>query len=351
MTRLNYLAAIAAAQRDALRSDDTVVLMGEDVRANLYGTAPGFVSEFGLDRIMNMPISEAGFTGVAIGAAMTGLRPIVDYSYATFMYLAMDQLVNQAAKNRYMFGGQASIPIVFRASMWYGAASAAHHSDRPYAMFMNVPGLNIVVPSSAYEAKGLLRAAVECNDPVLVFEDATLWSRKEEVPDEPYTLELGVANIVRSGTDVTVVAIAGAVQLAKKAADLLAARDISIELIDPRTLSPLDTDTIVASVRKTGRLLVVDPAPRTCSAASEISAVISEQAFADLRAPVRRLTAPDVHVPFSPAMEKPLYPTADSIVAAVTDLYASRRNSTSAAIRTASGSESRSVASSGSSVK
>jgi len=320
MTRMNYLAAIAAAQREALREDDRVIVMGEDVRANLYGTAPGFVEEFGLDRVVNLPISEAGFTGVAIGAAMTGLRPIVDYSYATFMYLAMDQLVNQAAKNRYMFGGQASIPAVFRASMWYGASSAAHHSDRPYAMFMGVPGFTIAVPSSPYEAKGLLRTAVACNDPVLIFEDATLWARKEEVPDEPYSIPFGTANIVRDGDDVTIVAIAGAVNLAKKAADLLSGQGISVELIDPRTLSPLDTDTIVGSVQKTGRLLVVDPAARTCGAAAEIAVTVAERAHDALCAPVRRLTAPDLHAPFSPTMEKPLYPSADDIVSAARTL-------------------------------
>lgn len=320
MARLNYLAAIAAAQREALREDDRVIVMGEDVRANLYGTAPGFVEEFGLDRVLNLPISEAGFTGVAIGAAMTGLRPIVDFSYATFMYLAMDQLVNQAAKSRYMFGGQASIPVVFRASMWYGASSAAHHSDRPYAMFMGVPGLNIAVPSSPYEAKGLLRAAVHCNDPVLIFEDATLWSRKEEIPDEPYSIDLGVANVLQSGGDVTVVAIGGAVQLAAKAAHELGDDNVSVEVIDPRTLAPLDTATIVESVRKTGRLLVVDPASRTCSAAAEIAATVAERAHSFLRTPVRRLTAPDVHAPFSPAMEKPLYPSVASISAAVREM-------------------------------
>jgi len=316
MARLNYLAAIAAAQREALREDDRVIVMGEDVRANLYGTAPGFVEEFGLDRVLNLPISEAGFTGVAIGAAMTGLRPIVDFSYATFMYLAMDQLVNQAAKNRYMFGGQASVPVVFRASMWYGASSAAHHSDRPYGMFLGVPGLTVAVPSSPYEAKGLLRSAVACNDPVLIFEDATLWARKEEVPDEPYSIELGVANVVQAGDDLTVVAIAGAVHLAKGAVNELAKRGISVELIDPRTLAPLDTDTIARSVRKTGRLLIVDPAPRTGGAAAEIAASVAELAHGGLRSPIRPLTAPDVHAPFSPEMEKPLYPTTERIVAA-----------------------------------
>lgn len=291
-----------------------MIVMGEDIRANVYGTSPNFLADFGPDRVRNLPISEAGFTGVAIGAAMTGLRPIVDYSYTTFMYLAMDQIVNQAAKNRYMFGGQASIPIVLRAAMWYGASSAAHHSDRPYSMYMNVPGLNIVVPSGAYDAKGLLTAAIRCNDPVLVFEDATLWSSKEEVPDEPYEIPLGRAHIVKEGSDITIVAIAGAVRPAKSAVASLEDQGVSAELIDPRSLVPLDLETIVASVRKTGRLLIVDPANRTCGAASEIAASAGEAAFSGLRSPIRRLTTPDVHIPFSPAMEKPLYPTADRMI-------------------------------------
>jgi acetoin:2,6-dichlorophenolindophenol oxidoreductase subunit beta len=314
MARINYLAAIARAQREALEEDPRVIVMGEDIRANVYGTSPNFLADFGPDRVRNLPISEAGFTGVAIGAAMTGLRPIVDYSYTTFMYLAMDQIVNQAAKNRYMFGGQASIPIVLRAAMWYGASSAAHHSDRPYSMYMNVPGLNIVVPSGAYDAKGLLTAAIRCNDPVLVFEDATLWSSKEEVPDEPYEIPLGRAHIVKEGSDITIVAIAGAVRLAKSAVASLEDQGVSAELIDPRSLVPLDLETIVASVRKTGRLLIVDPANRTCGAASEIAASAGEAAFSSLRSPIRRLTTPDVHIPFSPAMEKPLYPTADRMI-------------------------------------
>jgi acetoin:2,6-dichlorophenolindophenol oxidoreductase subunit beta len=314
MARINYLAAIARAQREALEEDPRVIVMGEDIRANVYGTSPNFLADFGPDRVRNLPISEAGFTGVAIGAAMTGLRPIVDYSYTTFMYLAMDQIVNQAAKNRYMFGGQASIPIVLRAAMWYGASSAAHHSDRPYSMYMNVPGLNIVVPSGAYDAKGLLTAAIRCNDPVLVFEDATLWSSKEEVPDEPYEIPLGRAHIVKEGSDITIVAIAGAVRLAKSAVASLEDQGVSAELIDPRSLVPLDLETIVASVRKTGRLLIVDPANRTCGAASEIAASAGEAAFSSLRSPIRRLTTPDVHIPFSPAMEKPLYPTSDRMI-------------------------------------
>ncbi|MGH7776081.1 MAG: alpha-ketoacid dehydrogenase subunit beta [Candidatus Dormibacterales bacterium] len=317
MALLTYLAAIGAAQREAMAEDARVVLLGEDVRSNLFGTAPGFVELFGPDRVLNTPISEAAFTGIGVGAAMTGLRPIVDLTYATFMYLAMDQLVNQAAKNRYMFGGQADIPVVYRAGMFYGASTAAHHSDRPYPMFMNVPGLKIVAPASPYDVKGLLRTAVRTNDPVLVFEDATLWMRKEELPDEEFSVPLGKARVVREGADVTVVAIAGAVPHARAAAEALAEEGLSVEVIDPRSLVPLDADTILGSVARTGRLVVVDPAHRTCSAASEIAALVAEEGFESLRAPIRRVTTAGVPIPFSPPLEKPLYPNREKIEAAV----------------------------------
>ncbi|MGH7903132.1 MAG: alpha-ketoacid dehydrogenase subunit beta [Candidatus Dormibacteraceae bacterium] len=317
MSTLTYLAAIGAAQREAMAEDERVVLLGEDVRSNLFGTAPGFVELFGADRVINTPISEASFAGIGVGAAMTGLRPIVDFTYATFMYLAMDQLINQAAKNRYMFGAQASIPIVYRAGMFYGASTAAHHSDRPYPMFMNVPGLKIVAPAGAHDAKGLLRTAIRTDDPVLVFEDATLWTRREELPEEEFFVPLGEARMVREGGDVTVVAIAGAVHHARAAAESLAGEGISVEVIDPRSLVPLDRGAILRSVAKTGRLVVVDPACRTCSAASEIAAIVAEEGFESLRAPIRRVTTPDVPIPFSPPLEKPLYPDRLKIEAAV----------------------------------
>ncbi len=317
MPTLTYLAAIGAAQQEAMKEDDRVVLIGEDVQSNLYGTAPNFVELFGASRVINTPISEASFSGIGVGAAMTGLRPIVDLTYSTFTYLAMDQLINQAAKNRYMFGGQANIPVVYRSSMFYGSSTAAHHSDRPYPMFMNVAGLKIVTPASPYDAKGLLRTAVRTDDPVMIFEDATLWMRKEDLPDEEYLIPLGVARLVRAGNDVTVVAIAGAVLQAVAAADELKGEGISVEVIDPRTLVPLDRDAILKSVAKTGRLVIADPANRTCGAAAEIAAIVAEEGFSSLRAPIRRITTPDVPIPFSPALEKPLYPNKDKIVAAV----------------------------------
>ena len=326
MTVMSYIAAIGAAQREAMLADKRVIIIGEDVEANVYGTTGGgktraesgdFLQEFGRSRIRNTPISEEAVVGAAIGAAMTGLRPIVDLSYSSFLYMAMDQLVNQAAKNRYMFGGQSSIPIVFRSAMFYGLNTGAHHSDRPYPMFMNVPGLKIIVPASASDAKGLLRSAVDSNDPVLIFEACLLWGQKEEVDENEYRIPLGVARVRRKGDDVTVVGISGSVPLALKAADQLAAEGISAEVIDPRTLVPLDTKTIIESVRRTGRLVIAEPAARTCGAAAEISAIVAEQAFDALRAPILRVTAPNMQVPFSPVLEAELYPTTEKIAAAI----------------------------------
>ena len=326
MTVMTYIAAIGAAQREAMLADKRVVIIGEDVEANVYGTTGAgktraetgdFIQEFGRNRIRNTPISEEAIVGAAIGAAMTGLRPIVDLSYSSFLYMAMDQLINQAAKNRYMFGGQSSIPIVFRSAMFYGMNTGAHHSDRPYPMFMNVPGLKIIVPTCASDAKGLLRSAVDSNDPVLIFETCLLWGQKEEVDENEYHIPLGVARIRRPGTDVTVVGISGSVPLALKAADVLAQEGISVEVIDPRTLVPMDTKTIIESVRRTGRLVIADPAHRTCGVAAEISAVVAEQAFDALRAPILRVTAPNMQVPFSPILEAELYPTTEKIAAAV----------------------------------
>ena len=326
MTIMTYIGAIGAAQREAMLADKRVIIIGEDIEANVYGTTGGgktraetgdFVQEFGRNRIRNTPISEEAIVGAAIGAAMTGLRPIVDLSYSSFLYMAMDQLVNQAAKNRYMFGGQSSIPIVFRSAMFYGLNTGAHHSDRPYPMFMNVPGLKIIAPSCASDAKGLLRAAVDSDDPVLIFEACLLWGQKEEVEEAEYRIPLGVARIRRQGTDVTVVAISGCVPLALKAADLLAQEGISVEVIDPRTLVPMDTKTILESVRRTGRLVVAEPAHKTCGAAAEISAIVAEEAFDVLRAPILRVTSPNMQVPFSPVLEAELYPTTEKIAAAI----------------------------------
>lgn len=330
MSRMSYLGAIGAAQKEAMEADERVVIIGEDVEANVYGTTGGksrsekgdFLQIYGRNRIRNTPISEEGIVGAAAGAAMTGLRPIVDLSYSSFLYMAMDQFVNQVAKNRYMFGGQASMPVVFRSAMFYGLSTGAHHSDRPYPMFMNVPGLKIIAPASPSDAKGLLRAAVDSDDPVLTFEACVLWGSKEEVDDSEYRIPLGVARIVRTGSDVTVVAISSSVPEAVAAAEEVATRGISVEVIDPRTLVPLDRDAILASVARTGRLVVVEPAHRTCGAAAEIAAMAAEEVFDALKAPVARLTAPDMQIPFSPALEGQMYPTKEDIADAISRIVA-----------------------------
>jgi pyruvate dehydrogenase E1 component beta subunit len=314
-TRMSYLEALIEAQIEELERDDRVIVMGEDLA--VYGGGK-LVERFDATRIWSMPISETSFTGVGIGAAISGLRPIVDINIASFMYLAADQIINQASKLRYMTGGQIKVPIVFRCCMYYDISIAAQHSDRPYPMFMNVPGLKIISPSSPADIKGLLKSAVRDDDPVLIFEDTKLWPTKGEVPtDTDYLVPIGKADIKRVGTDVTLVAIAGAMRPALEAAEVLAKESISVEVIDPRTLKPLDTDTIIRSLAKTGRLVLVENAHRICSVTSEIAAIVAEEAFEYLKKPIQRLTAPDVHVPFSPALEKNLFPGKDKIIAAV----------------------------------
>lgn len=316
--RMSYLDAIVRAQIEEMERDERVILMGEDLA--IYGSGD-LIERFGKSRVWETPISETSFTGVGVGAAVGGLRPIIDLNIASFMYLASDQIVNQAAKLRYMTGGKVKVPMVVRACMFYGVSVAAQHSDRPYPLFMNVPGLKVVSPTNPLDAKGLLKAAIRDDDPVVFFEDIKLWTLKAEVPtDTDYLVPIGKAAVRRAGSDVTLVAIAGAMQNTLEAAKLLAERNISAEVIDPRTLKPLDTDTILRSVAKTGRLVIVENAHRTASASAEIAAVVAEKGFGTFNRPIVRLTAPDVQVPFSPRLEKMLYPTKEQIVAAVEGL-------------------------------
>ena len=316
--RMSYLDAIVQAQIEEMERDERVIMMGEDIA--VYGSGD-LVEKFGSSRIWQMPISETSFTGVGIGAAITGLRPIIDLNIASFMYLASDQIINQASKLRFMTGGQVQVPIVFRVCMFYGASIAAQHSDRPYPLFMNVPGLKVISATTPADVKGLLKSAVRDDDPVIFFEDSKLWATKDEVPTDPDRLvPIGKATIRREGTDVTVVAISGAMRPAMEAAHVLAQGGISVEVIDPRTLKPLDTETIIGSVAKTGRLVLVENAHRMVNASSEIAATVCEEAFESLRRPIIRLCAPDVHVPFSPALEKRLYPQKEDIIAAVSRL-------------------------------
>jgi acetoin:2,6-dichlorophenolindophenol oxidoreductase subunit beta len=307
---------------EEMRRDPRVFVMGEDLQAVTYADA---VPEFGTERIRNTPICEGGFIGAGIGAALTGMRPVIEATVATFLYSAMDQIASQAAKSRYMFGGQASIPIVIRSASYYGTSSAAHHSDRPWGLFAQIPGLKIIVPSTAYDVKGLLRSAIRDENPVLWFDDATLFSSCSEVPDGEYMIPLGVADIKRTGTDVTIVGLAAAVHHGLAAAEILAREGISLEVVDLRTVVPMDRRTVLGSVLKTGRLIVVDPASSTCSVAAEVAAFVAESAFERLQAPVIRLTAPDVPVPFSPALERLMYPTAEDIVAAARKLAGRQR--------------------------
>lgn len=313
--QMTYLEALVQAQIEELERDERVIMMGEDI--DVYGDGK-LMERFDSTRIWNTPISETSFTGIGVGAAITGLRPIVSLGIASFMYLASDQIINQASKLRYMTGGQVRVPIVFRCCMYYGSALAAQHSDRPYPMFLNVPGLKIVSPTSPSDIKGLLKSSVRDDDPVLIVEDTKLWSIKGDVPTDPdYLVPIGKADIKRPGSDVTIVAIAGAMRPAIEAAKVLAAEGISAELVDPRTLKPLDMDTISKSVAKTGRLVLVENAHRIANLSSEIAATICEEASESLKRPIIRLSAPDVHVPFSPVLERMLYPGKDEIVAAV----------------------------------
>ncbi len=316
--RMTYLDALGLAQREELERDPTTIIIGEDISLYAAGGAYGSTEA---TRIRSAPISECGFAGMAIGAAMTGLRPIVDLTIANFIYLAADPIINQAARVRYMTGGQFKVPVTFRASMWHSQANAAQHSDRPYPMFMNVPGLKVVVPATPRDAKGLLKAAIRDDDPVLVFEDNDLWGMKEDVPlDTDFVVPIGKADTKRTGSDVTLISVAGCLRHCLKAADALAKDGISVEVVDLRTLLPLDTDAILGSVSKTGRVAIVDYAHRTMGAAAEIAAIIAEDGFDFLKKPVKRVVTPDVPIPFSPPMERPLYPSKESIMAAVREL-------------------------------
>ena len=316
MTQTVFAEAINQAHIEEMRRDENVFIMGEDIRRAVYGATANLLSEFGEERVLDTPLSENGFFGAAIGASLVGSRPIVE-TLTSFMWVAMDQLISQAAKMRYMFGGQATLPVVYRALMMYGGGAAAHHSDRSYPMFMNMPGIKIVVPSNPADVKGLLKTAIRDEDPVIFFEDGTISGMRGEVPDEEYLTPFGEANIVKEGNDCTIVAIGGAVNHAISAAESLTKDGISVEVIDPRTLVPLDKTSILNSVEKTGRLVVVDPAHKVCSAASEIASIVAEEGFWSLQAPIQKVASEQVHIPFTPVLEKLVYPDATKISNAV----------------------------------
>ena len=322
MATKTYIQAIAEATIEEMERDKSVFTMGEDLRHSVYGATAGLVERFGEDRVLDTPLSENGFFGAALGASLCGMRPIVE-TVTSFLWVGMDQLISQAAKMRYMFGGQAELPVTFRVRMFYARGASAHHSDRNYPVFMNTPGLKIICPSNAYDAKGLMKTAVRDNDVCLLFEDGIAISSRTEVPDNAdlpngeLLVPFGVANIVQPGSDVTIVGIAGGVQHAIDAAKVLEAEGVSSEIIDPRTLVPLDTETILKSVAKTGRLVVVDPAHKMCSAGSEIAAIVAQEGFWDLQAPIQVVASEQVNVPYSPALEPLIYPTPEKVVSAI----------------------------------
>lgn len=313
--KMSYLAAVNMAQREEMRRDERVIVIGEDIA--VYG-AQALFEEFDEKRLRNAPISEGSFVGVGIGAALTGLRPVVDLTNASFVYLAADQIINQAAKLRYMTGGQLTVPIVIRACTFYNNNTAAQHADRPYPFFMNVPGLKVLAPATATDAKGLLKSAIRDDDPVLIFEDINLWGRKEEVPcDEDFLVPIGKADIKRPGSDVTIVSVAGCLPAVLAAADILAQEGIEAEVVDLRTLVPMDKEAILTSVAKTGRLVIVDNSHKVGSVASEVAAVVAEDGFASLKAAIQRVATPPIHPPFNARLERQLYPRKDGIAAAV----------------------------------
>src|SRR5215470_3535817 len=319
MRELSYNEAGVEAVAEEMRRDPKIFYLSTD-------PIPPLLGEFGDKRIRATPIAEGALTGMAIGAAGCGFRPIVDWRQVTFCFVAMDQIVNQAAKIHYMFGGQVTFPILFRASVGGGGQVAAQHSQSPYSMFMNVAGLKMFLPSTPYDMKGLLKTAIRDNNPVISFESSRLNTRKGPVPEEGYTIPLGKADIKRDGNDVTVIALAWLVHEALAAAEELAKEGISVEVVDPRTLVPLDTEGIRRSVQKTGRLVIADEAGPTAGFSAEVAAVVTEDAttFARLAAPVKRVCALQVPIPYSPVLENHVFPDRKRIIDGVHEVLQAR---------------------------
>jgi len=319
MSVKKYAVAIRDVIAEEMRKDGNVFVMGEDIaeQGGIFGCTRGLLDEFGVERVRNTPISEAGFIGAAIGAAMTGMRPIVELMYMDFTYVAMDQILNQAAKLRYMYGGKASIPLVIRGQQGIGRGNAGTHSQSLEAFFVHIPGLKVAMPSTAADAAGLLRTAIRDNNPIMFFEHKALYANASEVPDDPdFCIPFGKAAVVREGSDITIIATSLMVSRALEAAEKLAAEGIEAEVIDPRTILPMDFDTMVQSVKKTGRALVVHEAHRTMGIGAEIASVVTEEAFKYLDAPVARLGAKACTLPFSLVLE-------DAVVPGVTDIIES----------------------------
>ncbi len=317
MSKHSYVAAIKDALAEEMRRDPSVFVIGEDVRLGVFAGTRGLHAEFGDRRVIDSPISELAVAGAGVGAAVTGLRPVVDLMFATFLYLAYDQIVQQAASARFMFGGQAKVPIVYIVQNGGGISAGAHHSQAVHPILMNVPLLKVVMPSNPYDAKGLLKAAIRDDNPVVFLNPLSLTGTRGEVPDGEYVIPLGKGDIKRAGKDVTICTVGLTTQYALRAAEILAHENIDCEVIDLRTLKPWDEALVLESVAKTGRFVAADESKPICGAASEWAATVAEKAFHYLKAPIQRVTGKDVASPFSPILEKAVIPSADDIIIAV----------------------------------
>ncbi len=317
MPEMRMAQAINNALVSEMKADPNVFIIGEDVTVGVFGITSGLVDQFGDKRVRDTPITESAIIGSAVGAAACGLRPVVEIMFVDFIGVAIDQLFNQAAKMKYMFGGKIKLPLVVRTTFGAGFASAAQHSQSLESWFMHIPGLKVVMPSTPYDAKGLLISAIRDDNPVVFLECKTIYGVKGEVPEESYTIPFGQADIKREGTDVTVVATARMVHQSLAVAQKLEAEGISLEIVDPRTLSPLDEETILESVRKTNRLVIVHEEVKFAGSGAEIAAMVAEKAFDHLDAPIIRVGAPFTPVPFSPVLEKEFVPDEEKIIAAI----------------------------------
>jgi pyruvate/2-oxoglutarate/acetoin dehydrogenase E1 component len=314
--------AVKEALAEELRRDERVFIIGEDVgeAGTAFKVLVGLIDEFGPERVIDSPISEPGITGLGVGAAITGMRPVVDIMFGDFITLTMDQMANQAAKTHYMSGGKLKVPMVLRTTMGAGRRSAAQHSQSLQAWFSHVPGLKVAIPSTPYDAKGLMKTAIRDDNPVAIFEDKMMYQLKGPVPEEEYTIPFGVADIKREGTDITLVATSSMVHVALEAAEMLAEIELSAEVVDPRTTLPLDKQTLIDSAKKTSRAIVIDEGYEAYGVTAEIASVIADGAFYYLDAPVKRMGAMDVPIPFSPVLEDLTIPTSERVVEAAKTL-------------------------------
>ena len=322
MKKITYAQAVSEAIDEEMQRDKNVILLGEDVgiKGGNFGQNKGLYEKYGEWRVRDTPISENSFVGLGLGAALTGLRPIVEIMYSDFLMLALDQIGNQAAKIRYMSGGQAKVPLTIRTTLGMGRSTAAQHSQSLQALVCHIPGLKVVMPSSAAEAKGLLKTTIRDDNPVIFFEHRIEYNKTYEVPEGEYIIPFGVANILKAGKDITIVGTSTQALKALRTAKELTKEGIDAEIIDPRTLVPLDRDTIIESVKKTGRLLIIDEGYERCGVAGEIAISVLKDVFYYLNAPIERLTTANVPIPFSPALEFPLIPDEKKIYQKVKDM-------------------------------